>query len=69
LEWPEQGPASLPDGRSDDPPHAALQRALDANNGSLEKTWRALGLSNRYALRRLIAKYGLTVARRPGHRD
>jgi two-component system nitrogen regulation response regulator GlnG/two-component system response regulator HydG len=64
LEWPEQGPASLSDGQGDDTPHAEIQRALDANNGSLEKTWRALGLSNRYVLRRLIAKYGLTVARR-----
>jgi transcriptional regulator with AAA-type ATPase domain len=60
LEWP------LPQSESEEPPHAAVQRALDANNGSLEKTWRALGLSNRYELRRLIAKHGLVVTRRGG---
>ena len=45
-----------------------LQKALDANNGSLEKTWRALGLSSRYALRRLIQKHRLEVRRRPDGR-
>lgn len=41
-----------------------IQDALDEHNGSIERTWRALGLSNRYALRRLIAKHGLEVRRR-----
>jgi DNA-binding NtrC family response regulator len=45
---------------------SAVQRALDANNGSLEKTWRSLRLPNRYALRRLIRKHGLAVTRRRG---
>jgi two-component system nitrogen regulation response regulator GlnG/two-component system response regulator HydG len=41
-----------------------IQAALDANNGSLEKTWRALGLGSRFALGRLIKKYGLVVSKR-----
>jgi DNA-binding NtrC family response regulator len=68
LTWPENDPSfdTSAEDESGDPPHAEIQRALDANNGSLEKTWRALGLANRYVLRRLIAKYGLTVTRRGG---
>lgn len=38
-----------------------LQRALDANNGSIERTWRALGLPSRFALMRLIKKHGLRI--------
>jgi transcriptional regulator with GAF, ATPase, and Fis domain len=41
-----------------------IQRCLDENNGVLELTWRALGLSNRYALVRLVKKYQLEVRRR-----
>ncbi len=37
-----------------------LEEALAANGGSLERTYRALGLSSRYVLRRLMAKHGLT---------
>jgi two-component system, NtrC family, response regulator HydG len=40
------------------------QRALDANNGSIEKTWRALGLPNRYALQRAIKRHRLVVRRK-----
>ncbi|HEX6275012.1 MAG TPA: sigma 54-interacting transcriptional regulator [Polyangiaceae bacterium] len=63
LEWPgdAEAPVEQP---GDELPAAKLQRALDDNNGSLEKTWRALGLPNRYVLRRLVAKHGLTVTRR-----
>jgi two-component system nitrogen regulation response regulator GlnG/two-component system response regulator HydG len=43
-----------------------IQRCLDENNGVLELTWRALGLSNRFALLRLVKKYQLEVRRRPG---
>jgi transcriptional regulator with GAF, ATPase, and Fis domain len=42
-----------------------IQRCLDENNGVLELAWRALGLPNRFALRRLIKKYQLEVRRRP----
>jgi two-component system nitrogen regulation response regulator GlnG/two-component system response regulator HydG len=45
---------------------AKVQQCLDENNGVLELTWRALGLSNRFALLRLIKKHRLTVVRRPG---
>jgi DNA-binding NtrC family response regulator len=40
----------------------AIEAALVANEGSLERTWRALALSSRHALTRLMAKHGL---RRP----
>jgi two-component system nitrogen regulation response regulator GlnG/two-component system response regulator HydG len=42
-----------------------LQTALDAHNGVLERTWRALGLRNRHELRRLIRRHNLVVRRRP----
>ena len=38
-----------------------VQRALDAHNGSIERTWRALGLPNRFTLMRLIKKHGLRI--------
>jgi two-component system, NtrC family, response regulator HydG len=69
LEWPQLSEPSTSDARGEELPHAQIERALQAHNGSLEKTWRALGLQNRYALRRLIAKHGLTVARRSGGAD
>jgi len=43
---------------------AELQRALDANNGSIEKTWRTLGLANRHALARLVKKHDLAITKR-----
>lgn len=43
----------------------AIRLALDTNNGSIEHTWRALGLSSRFSLLRLIKKHGLEVRRRP----
>lgn len=65
LEWPEQeGEGELVTGQGEDLERDRIQSALEANKGSLEKTWRALGLSNRYVLRRLIAKYDLSVTRR-----
>ncbi len=42
-----------------------VQQALDENNGSIERSWRALQLSSRFALVRLIKKYGLEVRKRP----
>jgi DNA-binding NtrC family response regulator len=56
-------PSPAPQPASD---HTAeqLQRALDAHNGSIENTWRALGLSSRHALARLIKKHGVQVTRR-----
>jgi DNA-binding NtrC family response regulator len=44
-----------------------IQAQLDRHNGSIEKTWRALGLPSRHALRRLIDKHGLVVRRAGRH--
>jgi DNA-binding NtrC family response regulator len=67
LEWPEaeQEPAATEASGSptQDLNLAQLKRALDANNGSLEKTWRALGLANRHVLNRLLRKHGLSVTK------
>jgi DNA-binding NtrC family response regulator len=48
------------------PSAARIQRCLDDHNGSLERTWRALGLRNRFVLLRLIKKHALEVRKRPG---
>jgi DNA-binding NtrC family response regulator len=54
---------------SGEPTPAEIQEALDRHNGVVEDTWRVLGLSSRHVLRRLIAKYGIEVRRRPGQSD
>jgi two-component system nitrogen regulation response regulator GlnG/two-component system response regulator HydG len=66
LDWPSSTAASVEAIERDDLPRTTIQRALDENNGSIEKTWRSLGLSSRYVLRRLISKYGLAVKRQSG---
>ena len=43
---------------------AELARVLEENDGSIEKSWRALGLTSRYALMRLLRKHNVTVSRR-----
>jgi DNA-binding NtrC family response regulator len=48
-----------------DPAGAELQATLEANEGSLEKTWRALGLRNRFALMRLMKKNGIQISKLP----
>jgi len=67
LEWPaaeEARPSADAIGpRTDDPSLEQLKSVLDANNGSLEKTWRALGFANRHVLSRLLRKYGLSVTK------
>jgi DNA-binding NtrC family response regulator len=70
LEWPdvEQGltdPNASPTPRGE-PSKEQLKRALEANNGSLEKTWRALGFANRHVLNRLLRKHGLAVTKQHG---
>lgn len=45
---------------------AELRRVLDANNGSITRSWQALGLPSRHALTRLLRKEGVVVARRVG---
>jgi two-component system nitrogen regulation response regulator GlnG/two-component system response regulator HydG len=57
-------PASAPSGGGPSPEQ--VQAALDEHNGSVERAWRALGLSSRFALSRLIKKHGLVIRKRPG---
>ncbi len=44
---------------------AQIQASLDAHNGAIEETWRALGLSSRHVLARYIKRHALVVRRRP----
>jgi two-component system nitrogen regulation response regulator GlnG/two-component system response regulator HydG len=39
-----------------------LERALEEHGGVVDRTWRALGLSSRHALHRLLAKHGIKRA-------
>jgi transcriptional regulator with AAA-type ATPase domain len=65
LEWVEpQSPGDVP--QPSDDPIARVQHALDHNNGSIERTWRALGFPNRFALMRHIKKHRLVVHRKGG---
>jgi len=43
---------------------ARVVAALENNGGNQEQTWRALGLTSRYALRRLMKRLGIEVERR-----
>ena len=40
-----------------------IRAALDRNQGSMDKTWRELGLSSRFALNRLLKKHGIALRR------
>ncbi|TNE84723.1 MAG: sigma-54-dependent Fis family transcriptional regulator [Deltaproteobacteria bacterium] len=53
--WVGRDPADIP--------KEALASCLAAHNGNQQEVWRALGLSSRYVLRRLIKKHGLAVTR------
>ena len=68
LEWQDTQRRSAAETEAGDNPTAdsplnsgALQDALDRHNGSIDKTWRALGLANRFALMRLVKKHGLEI--------
>jgi len=50
----------------DEPNAARLRAALEANGGSIEKTWRALGLTSRFALMRLMKKNSIQIQKLPG---
>jgi DNA-binding NtrC family response regulator len=68
---PEAVPRREPSSPGADPEGAELgaaeiQAMLDRHNGVIETTWRALGLKNRHALARLIAKHGLEIRKRAG---
>jgi DNA-binding NtrC family response regulator len=43
---------------------ATIQTCLDAHNGAIEETWRALGLPSRHALARLIKRHDIQIRRR-----
>jgi transcriptional regulator with AAA-type ATPase domain len=43
---------------------ARIRKALDDYHGSLDKTWRALGLSSRFALMRKLKKHRVVVRKR-----
>jgi two-component system nitrogen regulation response regulator GlnG/two-component system response regulator HydG len=67
-DWPNESTSSssptqetLPP-RPLDPVAEEIRVALDASNGSVEKAARALGLSNRFALYRLMKKHGVGEA-------
>jgi two-component system nitrogen regulation response regulator GlnG/two-component system response regulator HydG len=64
---PPAAPLEAP-GRAGLPTPEQVQRCLDENNGVIEQSWRALGLSSRFALVRLIKRYDLEVRRRPARR-
>jgi DNA-binding NtrC family response regulator len=38
-----------------------IRQALDQHGGSIEQTWRSLGLSSRFALNRLMKKHGISL--------
>jgi len=57
LAWRGTDPAELP--------AEVVQACLDEHNGVQETAWRALGLSSRYVLVRLIKKHGLVVRKTP----
>jgi transcriptional regulator of acetoin/glycerol metabolism len=63
LDWFEPEEDDVPE-TGDDGEAARIQRALDENNGSLEKTWRDLGLGSRFALMRRVKKYKLIVRKK-----
>jgi transcriptional regulator with GAF, ATPase, and Fis domain len=54
---------SVDGGATSSPSATEIREALERNNGALEATWRALGLKNRYVLRRLLAKHGIKIRR------
>jgi DNA-binding NtrC family response regulator len=72
VQWPDQ---PLPmhsvssanrDANEDDPTtRDELELALDANDGSIEKTWRALGLANRDILDRMLTEHGVSPTKPP----
>jgi DNA-binding NtrC family response regulator len=58
---PASGPISAPGIDPLSIPPEDIQACLDANDGRQEPTWRALGLSSRYVLTRLVKRHGLRV--------
>jgi DNA-binding NtrC family response regulator len=67
LQWPRtlEEPSSAPENASSSPTPLVdqIERVLAENGGSIEKSWRPLGLSSRHALIRLLKKHGIVVQR------
>ena len=51
------------DGTSTPSERERIRQVLDRNQGSVDKTWRELGLSSRFALNRLLKKHGISLRR------
>jgi two-component system, NtrC family, response regulator HydG len=72
LDWIDEEGASDDEDRDEgelddeatDDEAARIRKALDENHGSLEKTWRALGYSSRFALMRRLKKHRVVVRRK-----
>jgi transcriptional regulator with GAF, ATPase, and Fis domain len=66
LSWPSGSTTSGVVPGSDSSRAAEIRRVLEMNNGSIEGSWRTLGLTSRHAMTRLLRRYGISVTRRPG---
>ncbi|MES1175389.1 MAG: sigma 54-interacting transcriptional regulator [Myxococcales bacterium] len=70
LLWPTSPPLSSPPASASaaeaGDERARIRQVLDKNQGSIDKTWRELGLSSRFALNRLLKKHGISVRRSSG---
>ncbi|HKO53974.1 MAG TPA: sigma 54-interacting transcriptional regulator [Polyangiaceae bacterium] len=76
LHWPNSLPGQVTRASNPPPPPASgeeaasepererIRQVLERNQGSVDKTWRELGLSSRFALSRLLKKHGITLRRR-----
>lgn len=71
LEWPSDiSDAAVPTNEPAGSPRvdaSTIERVLAENGGSIEKSWRGLGLKSRYALWRLLKKHGISVKK--GRKD
>jgi two-component system nitrogen regulation response regulator GlnG/two-component system response regulator HydG len=70
LLWPSSpalsSPAAAAGSLEDGGEPTRIRQILDKNQGSIDKTWRELGLSSRFALNRLLKKHGISVRRSSG---
>ena len=55
---PASGEAS-----ASEPTREQIREVLERNQGSVDKSWRELGLSSRFVLNRLLKKHGITLRR------
>ena len=60
---PPPPPTPAPSEREGEPERERIREAIERNQGSVDKTWRELGLSSRFALHRLLKKYGIILRR------